>query len=172
MIPTSAARVVTILVVAILLAGCSRLPTSSGDLDLRTGCPFVVAQRAMVGSDVVMDVQASSCRNPDGVLLPSEQAVDRLAQAVWQSLELPVDAIHVEVSAPAFDGDGTATITSKELSERFGSGPSGVVWPVSDRPNEIIWVMLPIGYLATGLVMLLFARRLRRAGVVVVLLRR
>lgn len=167
MVPISAARVGTFIVMAILLTvGCSRLSMSTGDLDLRTGCSFVVAERIMVGSDVVMDVQASDCRNPDGSLLPSDQAVDRLAQAVWQSLELRVNTIRVKL------GGTTTNIPSEVLTERFGQGPTGVVWPVSDPPNESIWVLLPIGYLALGVMMLLLARRLRRAGVVVVLLRR
>lgn len=173
MIPIPAARVGTFIAVAILLTvGCSRLSTSTGDLDLRTGCSFVVAERIMVGSDVVVDVQASDCRNPDGSLLPSDQAVDRLAQAVWQSLELRVNAIRVKLGGTASQSDATTTIPSEELTERFGQGPTGVVWPVSDPPNESIWVALPIGYLALGFMMLLLARRLRRAGVVVVLLRR
>lgn len=172
--PTPPHRLPTLLILAVLVTvGCSSVPTSSGDLDRRTGCSLVVAERTAAGEQVVVDVRAADCRDANGMLLARDLAVDRVAQAVWQSLELPVDAVTVTVSeAGASPEDVPATITGDELAERFGAGPSGAVWPVLDKSDESIWVVLPVAYLAAGLAMALLVRRLRRAGVVVVLLRR
>lgn len=157
----------------LVLAGCSTRPASSGDLDLRTGCSSVVAERINLGAQVVTDVHAVDCRDPNRRPLAHNLAVDRVAQAVWKWLELPVDAVHVTISVTGTSPDDSPSVlTADELAARFGPGPSGVVWPVPERSNETIWVLLPVAYLATGLVMLLMVRRLRRAGVVVVLLRR
>lgn len=172
--PTLLVRLLVVLGLSVLCGvGCSSIPRSSGDLDRRSGCSLVVAERTQDRAQVVMDMHASGCRDQNGQLLERAQAVDRVAHAVWQSLELPVDAVRVSVSAPGALPEGTpTTIARDDLTERFGRGPSGVVWPVRDRPDETIWVVLPLAYLAAGVAMLLLVRGLRRAGVVVVLLRR
>ncbi|MGD9990131.1 hypothetical protein [Pseudonocardia sp.] len=172
--PTLIVRLLVVLGLSVLFGvGCSSMPRSSGDLDQRSGCSLVVAERTQVGTQVVMDVHVSGCRDQNGNLLERTPAVDRVAHAIWQSLELPVDAVRVSVSAPGASAEGTlTTIARDELTERFGRGPSGVVWPVRDWPNETIWVVLPLAYLAVGMAMLLLVRGIRRAGLVVVLLRR
>lgn len=172
--PTLIIRLLVLFGLSVLLGvGCSSMPRSSGDLDRRSGCSLVVAERTQDHAHVVMDVHASGCRDRNGQLLEPAQAVDRVAHAVWQSLELPVDAVRVSVSALEASPHGTPmTMTRDELIERFGRGPSGVVWPVRDRSDETIWVVLPLAYIAAGVTMLLLVRCLRRAGVVVVLLRR
>lgn len=172
--PTLILRLVVLLGFSVLFGvGCSSMPRSSGDLDRRSGCSLVVAERTQDRAHVVMDVHASDCRDQNGQLLERAQAVDRVAHTVWQSLELPVDAVRVSVSAPEASPDGTpTTITRDELTDRFGRGPSGVVWPVRNRSDETIWVVLPLAYIAAGVTMLLLVRCLRRAGLVVVLVRR
>ncbi len=171
--PIPAARGIALLIAILFVAGCSIKPASSGDLDLRTGCSWVVAERSMVSTQVVMDVRASDCRDANGLPLERGLAVDRVAQAVWQSLELPVDAVRVAAAvAEASPEDTPTTVTGVELAERFGPGPSGAVWPVPDSSDESIWLALPVAYLVAGLAMLLLVRRLRRAGLVVELLRR
>jgi hypothetical protein len=171
--PILTAGGIALLVAILFVAACSTKPASSGDLDRRTGCSSVVAERGMIGAQVVMGVRAIDCRRPDGQLLGRDVAVDRVAKAVWQSIHLPVDAVHIGVSdTGASPVDAPTTISRSDLTERFGRGPSGVVWPVRERPDERIWVVLPVAYLATGAAMLLLLRRLRSAGLVVVLLRR
>lgn len=167
-------RLIVLLGLSVLLGvGCSSMPRSSGDLDQRSGCSLVVAERTQDHTQVVMDVHASDCRDRNGQQVERAQAVERVAHAVWESLELPVDAVRVSVSALGASPEGTSTtITRDELTERFGRGPSGVVWPVRDRSNESIWVVLPLACVATGVAVLLQVRGLRCAGLVVVLLRR
>ncbi len=133
----------------------------------------MVAQRANIEAQVVLDVHAVNCRGPNRMPLTQDLAVGVVAHAAWQSLQLPVDAVHVTVAASGAPPDESPSIlTSDELADRFGPGPSGVVWPVSERSDERIWVLLPLAYFAAGVAMLLVVRRLQRAGVVVVLLRR
>lgn len=172
--PTLIVRLVILLGLSVLFGiACSSIPGSSGDLDRRSGCSSVVVELAQVGGQVMMDVHASGCRDQNGHLLDRAPAVDRVAHAVWQSLELPVDAIRVSISAPGASPQGPPTTISRdELTKRFGRGPSGVVWPARDRPNDAIWVVLPLAYLAAGVTMLLLVRAHRRAGLVVVLLGR
>lgn len=63
-------------------------------------------------------------------------------------------------------------IGADELTRRFGPGPRGVVWPVPEhRPDEGIWLLLPIGYGFAALAMLVLVQRLRSAGVIIVLFR-
>lgn len=151
-------------------ASCSSATSSSGDLDTRTGCAVVTASPTTVGSQVVMDVRATGCRAPDGSPLSHDDAADRLVQAMWHSLRLPVDAIHVRALDPADARYDTATVvTSEELKARFGPGPPGVVWPGPERgADDGIWFLLPVAYLVGGLGMVWFVRR---AGVVVVFFR-
>lgn len=120
------------------------------------------------------DVSAMDCRGPDGLLLPRDDAIDRLAQAVWHSLRLPVDAVHVRVlqSAEAH-GDPAAIVTREELEARFGPGPSGVVWPILERgTGDGVWFLLPVAYVVAGLGFVWLAQRMRPAGIVVVFFRR
>lgn len=84
----------------------------------------------MAGPQVVVDVHATGCHGLDGRPLPRDEAVDRPAQAVWQSLELPVDAVHLTVS-DAESLDSLPVITGRDdLVERFGPSAAGVVWPI------------------------------------------
>lgn len=172
--PTLIVRLLVMLGLSVLFGlGCSSIPRSPGDLDHRSGCSLVLAERTQVRAQLVMYVHASDCRDRNGHLLERAQAVDRVAHAVWQSLELPVDAIRVSVSAPGRSPEGApTTIARDELTERFGRGPSGVVWPVRDRSDETIWIVLPLAYLTAVVTMLLLVRGLRRVGLVIVLLRR
>lgn len=48
-----------------LVACCSYAQPSPGYLDVRTGCAVVGARQTMVGSQVVMDVSATGCLDPD-----------------------------------------------------------------------------------------------------------
>lgn len=94
--PTPSARCIEMLVLAVLLlVGCSAGSDSSGDLDPRTGRSSVVAERRNVGAQVVLDVHAVDCRDPNGAPLAQDLAACWVAQTAWQSLALPVDAVHV-----------------------------------------------------------------------------
>ncbi|MDN5750141.1 MAG: hypothetical protein L0H64_16785, partial [Pseudonocardia sp.] len=137
------------IIIVLVGAGCSSADSSSGDLDTRTGCSAVTTSPTMAGSQVVMGVRARDCRGPDGRPLSTDEAVDRLAQAVWHSLRLPVDAIHIRVTRSAGTHDNPATVlTSAELEVRFGPGPPGVVWPPREHgTGDTIWFLLPIAYL-------------------------
>lgn len=156
------------IIIALAFAGCSSPGSSSGDLDTRAGCAVVTATPTMAGSLVVMDVRATGCRGPDGSPLPRDDAVDRLAQAVWHSLRLPVDAVRIRVHESGEAPDDIATIMSSDgLEARFGPGPSGVAWPPLERgTSDRIWFLLPIAYVVAGIAIVCLARRLARAGVV------
>jgi hypothetical protein len=173
--PIRVAPLATLLLIVLPLISCTERPSSSGDLNVHAGCDAVNARQTMVGPQVVMDVRAAGCRDPDGAELPRDDAVDRVAGAVWQSLRLPVDAIHVRLWQPPNAGVSPppVVIPDEELEDRFGPGPSGVVWPVLEHnASERILFLLPIAYVVAGVGALWAARRLVRAGVVVVFLRR
>lgn len=159
---------------ALSFAGCAPASSSSGDLQMRAGCAAVTASPTMVGSQVVMDVSATACHDPDGHPLSVDTAADRVAGVVWHSLRLPVDSVHVRVLASAGASDGTATsFASEKLEARFGPGPSGVVWPVREhRAGDSLWLLLPVAYAVAGLGMVCVARAMTRAGVVVFIFRR
>ena len=106
--------------VVMFFGAWSCLPSSSGDLGVRTGCASVTATRTMVGPQVVMAVTAQGCRGPDGRPLPHREAVDRLSQAVWRSLQLPVDAVHIRVPQPA-DTPVIHTVVMSARNWRVGS---------------------------------------------------
>lgn len=168
--PSSVRRGVRLLAAAVLLAVAYlwvQLPDD--DLARRVGCSSVTVQRINVGADVLVVVHADGCRIPQGRAPTSVEVAQRLASTVWRSLELPVDAIRVEQSGVV---PGTTVLTATELAQRFGPGPSGIVRPASDRRDDRIWLLLPIGHLVAGLTMVLAVRRMRRAGVVVLLFRR
>lgn len=162
------------IIIALIFAGCSSAASSSGDLDTRAGCAVVTASPTMAGSQVVMDVRATGCRGPDGRPLSTDDAVDRLAQAVWHSLRLRVDAVHVRALQSGEAHENPAILVkSDELEARFGPGPSGVVWPVLERgTGDSIWILLPVAYVVAGLGVVWLAWRMRRAGIVVVIFRR
>lgn len=93
--------------------------------------------------------------------------------AAWRSLALPVDAVHVSVGGGGPYAPEPVIIGRDELAERFGAGPHGAVWSAAGHPpSDSIWLLLPAAYAALAFVMIVFARRLRRAGVVVVIFRR
>lgn len=161
------------IIIALIFAGCSSAASSSGDLHTRAGCAVVTASPTMAGSQVVMDVSATGCHDPNGRPLLTNDTVDRIAQAVWHSLRLPVDAVHIRVlqSGEAHD-DMTTIMTSDGLEARFGPGPSGVVWPVLQRgTGDSIWFLLPAAYVVAALGIVCLARAMVRAGVVVLFFR-
>ncbi|MHA6783166.1 hypothetical protein ACVGOW_19530 [Pseudonocardia saturnea] len=164
------------IIIALIFAGCSPASPSSGDLDTRTGCAIVTAKPTMVGSQVVMDLRATGCHGPDGRPLSRDDAVDRLAQAMWHSLRLPVDAVRIRALESAEEYDGrTTVVTSEELEARFGPGPSGVVWPATAAERgsgDGIWFLIPVVYLVAGLGIVWLARCMLRAGIVVIYFRR
>lgn len=160
--------------IALIFGGCSSAASSSGDLDIRTGCAIVTATPTMVGAQVVTDVTASGCRGAERRPLPRDVAVDRVARDVWRSLRLPVDAIQVRTPPSVGSLDGPATVlTSEQLENRYGPGPSGVVWPARERgTGDRIWFLLPLAYAVSGLGIVWLARCMVRAGVVVLYFRR
>ncbi|MBW0108378.1 hypothetical protein I4I84_06460 [Pseudonocardia sp. KRD-182] len=160
--------------VALSFTGCASASSSSGDLDTRAGCALVSASSTMAGSQVVMDVTATACHDPDGHPRSVDAAADRVAEVVWQSLRLPVDSVHVRVLGSAGAPDGAAVIFAREnLEARFGPGPPGVVWPVRQHGvGDSLWLLLPVAYVVAGLGMVCVARATTRAGVVVFLFRR
>jgi len=58
-------RTALLLMILPLVACCSYAQPSPGYLDVRTGCAVVGARQTMVGSQVVMDVSATGCLDPD-----------------------------------------------------------------------------------------------------------
>jgi len=144
------------------VSGCGA--SSPGDLDARPGCDTVALTHSTSGPLVILDVETTGC----GELGPD---VDRVARAVWQSIELPVDAVRVTI--PDSPQPTPMYFDREQLDERFGPGPNGVVWPVDERgPADAIWWLLPVAYAAVALMALHVVRRLSKAGVVGILFRR
>lgn len=154
-----------------LVASCSYGAQSSRDLEVRSGCAVISAHRTMFGADVVMHVSATGCRD---IASAGDDALERVVEAVWRSLRLPVDAMEIRLFPPAGTtiGPARAVIARDELEARFGSGPSGVAWPPrDDDAGDLLWLLLPVAFVIAGLGVVWLARRIVRAGVVVVFLR-
>ena len=154
----------TALAALALISGCTA--PSYSDLDRRTGCDVIAAEHITSETPVVLEVHAN-CPAPNAA---SSGRADSVAQQVWQSIERPVDVLEVFVPAWATP---PVEYGRSELSERFGPGPSGVVWPVRDgNPGETIWWLLPSAYLAAALTTAVIVLRVRRRGLLIILVRR
>lgn len=149
---------VSVVALALVCSACT--PSSSGDLDIQTGCTSVTAKRELVASGVAMTVRAAGCAD-------AATAVDRIAAAVWRSLRQPVDEIRIEV--PARDGDGarmTVALSRGVLTDRFGDGPSGPVVASVERDDISLWLLLPFAWITAGLGVLALTCRAARTGAV------
>lgn len=155
---------VSVVVLALVCSACT--PSSSGNLDVQTGCTSITTERASATSGVAMTVRAAGC--PDAAT-----AVDRIAAAVWRSLRQPVDEIRIEV--PARDGDGpplTAAFSRGVLTDRFGDGPSGPVVASAERDDDnSLWLLLPFAWIAAGLGVLALMYGAAGAGAVIFVIR-
>ncbi|MBW0101417.1 hypothetical protein [Pseudonocardia sp. KRD291] len=155
---------VIVVMLAIVCSAC--IPSSSGNLDVQTGCTSITTKRAPATSGVAMTVRAAGC--PDAAT-----AVDRIAAAVWRSLRQPVDEIRIEV--PARDGYGaplTVALSRGVLTDRFGDGPSGPVVAAAERDDDIsLWLLLPVAWIAAGLGALAMVYGAARAGAVLFVIR-
>ena len=153
---------------AVALFGVAVSPRPS-ELAQLSGCLSLTAAPSMRGEQTVTVVRASACRDPAGRLRSPGEAVDVVARTVWASLRSPVDAFALTVDqGPA--AAVAVTLSREILGERFGPGPAGVALPVEEHgPADAIWILLPIGYAVTGVVLVLLARR---SSVVVVWFRR
>jgi len=161
-----AATAVLLLIVA---GALSPIPT---ELALRSGCTDVVAVRARVDDRVHLVVRAGECTDGAGRPLTAGRSVERLAGAACQSLRVPVDAVTVEIARSA-GGATSVTLSRAELRRQYGPGPPGVVLPVAEHGvGDLIWVLLPIGYVAAGLLAAGVAWPAHRRGVVLVWIRR
>lgn len=153
-----------VVMLALVCSACT--PSSSGNLDVQTGCTSITTKRAPATSGVAMIVRAAGC--PDAAT-----AVDRIAAAVWRSLRQPVDEIRIEV--PARGGDGaplTVAFTRGVLADRFGDGPSGPVVASVERDDDTsLWLLLPFAWIAAGVGVLALVHGAARAGAVLFVIR-
>lgn len=151
-----------------LVVGAALTPTD-GDLALRSGCTGAVGHVLMRGDQVVMDLRAEECIDDTGRPRSSSASVDALARTAWSELRTPVDGFVVTVDRTV-DGVVTSTASREVLRQRFGPGPPGPVLPVAaHRPADLIWLVLPLGYLTTCAVLIMASRR---CGFLVVWIRR
>ena len=97
---------------------------------------------------------------------------ERVAAATWGYLRRPVDRVDV-TSYPTITEPTTVSFRGDDLAERYpvNSLPRAP-GQTPDRNNSPLWLLLPLGYVATGIAWLIAARRLRRAGIVLVVIRR
>ncbi|MER7433675.1 hypothetical protein ACFU8R_28145 [Pseudonocardia alni] len=142
------------------------------DLDRRTGCDVLSLNDSISEQTVLLDVRVTGCRAPDGTYADPADAADRVAAAVWQSTERPVDVLRVIIADPHRTAP-SAQFGRSELDDRFGPGPRGVVVPIYERgPGDGLWYLLAVAYFAIALTMLRVARHHRERGVIIFLLRR
>ncbi|WP_130290006.1 hypothetical protein [Pseudonocardia sediminis] len=153
---------VGVVVLALVCSAC--MPRSSGDLDVRTGCTSITAERTSVAAGVVMNVRAAGCPG-------TAATVDHIAATVWRSLRQPVDEIRVEVSGGGSRLSTTALFSRATLSDRFGGGPSGPVVAAPETDDADLWLLLPIAWIVAGFGALLLVYRAARAGAVFLVFR-
>ena len=160
---------VALLAAFLFIPGCSAVdgPTLD-DLSDATGCTFV-RPAAVFEQDVrVLRVTVRDCDQP----VSGPDDAERVAVAAWQYLGHPVDRVDVTsfpaamrsttVSFPGNDLAGQHTVNS--LPRSPGNSGTG--------SNSPLWLLLPLAYVAVAAAMLTAVRRLRRAGVFFVIVRR
>lgn len=149
-------------------SGCSADsgPTRD-DLADATGCTYV--RPAWDDEDDVRIVRIT-VRDCDERITDRDDA-EQVAAAAWRYLRRPVDRIDV-TSYPTITEPMTVNFRGVDLAERYpvNSLPRAPGQP-PDGNSSPLWLLLPLGYVATGIAWLIAARRLRRSGIVLVVIR-
>ena len=158
---------VALLTALLLASGCSADGPTHDDLADAAGCAYV-----RTASDVEKDVRVLrvAVRDCDDKVGNRDDA-ERVAAAAWRYLRRPVDRVDV-TSYPTITEPVTVNFRGDDLAERYpvNSLPRAPGQP-ADGGNSLLWLLLPFSYIATAVLMLIAVRRLRRAGIVLVVIR-
>lgn len=143
--------------------GCSITPTAHVDLEAATGCSSVRIEESVRGETTTIHVQATDCDAAGNVIY--EAAADRVAGAVWQSLRRPVDIVEIRLPAIGSPSTESVEIQGSNLAARFEVGATAP----KAQAHDAVWFLLPAAYVAAAVVMVLLARRMNQAGLIIVL---
>lgn len=160
---------VALLLALTFVSGCSAdTGTTLNDLVDTTGCAYVRPAWDVEGDVRVLRVAVRDC---DEQVTDRDDA-ERVAAAAWRYLRRPIDRVDV-TSYPTITEPMTVRFRGDDLAERYlvNSLPRRPGQP-ADGNNSPLWLLLPISYVATGVAWLIAVRRLRRAGIVLVVIRR
>ena len=144
------------------------LPRPPADLELMTGCTWIQTEQLVVSGQRVIDVRASRCADDPTTASPGAQTKDRVAAMTWQALRRPVDEVHVRVEDDLGEATPPAVYDAATLVERVDRGSA----PRPPAPlASVLWLLIPVAFVAVFAGMVVVAAGLRRAGVVLLLVR-
>lgn len=157
-----------ILLALVSMSGCS---ADSGptldDLADATGCAFVSPTWE---DDADIRTYRIAVRDCDEKVTDRDSA-EQVAAAAWRYLRRPVDRVDV-TSYPTITEPMTASFSGDDLAGRYAvnSLPRAAGQP-PDGNDSPLWLLLPLSYVAVAVTMLIAVRRLRRAGIVMMVFR-
>ncbi len=126
------------------------------DIDV-TGCGTARVLRTVSQASTDLDAVVSGC-------YVVADPVGRVARAVWLSHSGDVDSMRIRTSGPA---SSPTVLTRADLTTRYGA-----VDRTRGTATLLLWPMVLLAPLVAAVAMILVARQLLRAGVIVVLTRR
>jgi hypothetical protein len=152
----------------LVVSGWSMLPRPPSDLARMTGCSWIQTEQLIVRGQVVVDVRASGCAAEAANASFVRQTEDHVAAVTWQTLRRPVDEVRVRVD----DGLGAETVPvvyeAAALAERHDRGSA----PRPAPPlASVLWLLIPVAFVAVFAGMVVIVAGLRRAGVFLLLVR-
>ena len=138
------------------------------DLADASGCAYIRPLSEVDRGVRVVRIEVRDCDEK----ITDRDDVERVAAATWRYLRRPVDRVDV-TSYPTITEPTTVTFRGDDLTERYlvNSLPPAPGQP-PDGNNSPLWQLLPLSYVATAVTMLIAEQRMRRAGVVLVVIRR
>lgn len=150
-------------VLAAAVSGCTIRTSEPVDLTTVLGCTYV---RSILDhrDGAVLRVRVADCS-------PSTPDPEQIAAATWRFLGDPVDLVEITVPNPStittmvrFDG--------ADLAQRYelGSLPR-TPRTVSAMLSDLLWLLLPAAYFAVAVMWMIAVRRMRRAGIVLIVFR-
>lgn len=142
------------------------------------GCRGVLVKLIEHGGGVALAVSAQECVEPDGARASAQQAIARLAEAVWRTAWPRFDSVHATVyryaELPGQERAYGQVLTRAELERRWGARPAGFDRGVADLSGASLfpWVLLPVAMLI-GLSFAVWAGvGLARSGTIWIVFRR
>jgi len=160
---------VALLLALTFVSGCSAdTGPTLNDLVDATGCAYVSPAWCDEEDSRVLRVAVRDC---DEKVTDRDDA-ERVAAAAWRYLRRPVSRVDV-TSYPTITEPMTVTFRGDDLAERYLlNSLSRAPGQPADGNNSPLWLLLPFGYVAAGVASLIAVRRLHRAGIVLVVIRR
>lgn len=149
-------------------SGCSAAsgPTLD-DLAGATGCAYVSPSWDYEADVRIFRIAVRDC---DEKVTDRDDA-EQVAATAWRYLGRPVDRVDV-TSYPTITEPVTVSFSGDDLAGRYlvNSLPRAAGQP-PDGNDSLLWLLLPFSYVAVAVAMLIAVRRLRRAGVVMMVFR-